>query len=74
MDDAERFRLLGNYRTPRFRYGRKVPCEVRGEVVITGMNDAPIPWPVAKGGRGRHSLVVYKGLTKAVRRESEQAI
>jgi hypothetical protein len=62
MDDAERFRLLGKYRTPRFRIGRKVVCEVRGQVVITGMTDAPIPWPIAKGGRGRHSLVVYKDL------------
>jgi hypothetical protein len=47
---------------------------VRGEVTITGMTDAPIPWPIGKGGRGRHSLVVYKGLARAVRRESEQAI
>jgi hypothetical protein len=31
MEDAERFRLLGKYQTPRFRYGRKVQCEVRGE-------------------------------------------
>lgn len=42
MDDAERFRLLGKYRTPRFRIGRTVFCEVRGEMVITGMTDAPI--------------------------------
>jgi hypothetical protein len=74
MDDAERFRLLGKYRTPRFRIGRKVVCEVRGQVVITGMTDAPIPWPIAKGGRGRHSLVVYKDLAEAIRRESNQAV
>jgi hypothetical protein len=30
MEDAERFRLLGKYKTPRFRFGRKVLCEVRG--------------------------------------------
>src|SRR5262249_53010603 len=74
MDDTECFRLLGKYRTPRFRYGRKVFCGVRGKMVITGMTDAPIRWPVGKGGRGRHSLVVYKGLAKAVRRESNQAV
>jgi hypothetical protein len=74
MDDAERFRLLGKYQTPRFRYGRKVLCEVRGELTITGLSDAPIPWPLGKSGRGRHSLVVYKGLAKAIRRESNQAI
>jgi hypothetical protein len=46
----------------------------RTDVVITGTADAPIPWPIAKGGRGRHSLVVNKGLARAVRRESNQAI
>lgn len=48
MHDAERFRLLGKYRTPRLRIGRTVVCEVRGEMVISGMTDAPIPWPVGK--------------------------
>ena len=74
MDDAERFRLLGKYRTPRFRLGRVVMCEVRGEVVITGMTDARIPWPLGLPGRGRHSLIVYKDLAKAIRRESNQAV
>ena len=67
MEDAERFRLLGKYRTPRFRIGQTVLCEVRGEMVITGMADAPIPWPIGKGGAGRHSLIVYKGPAKASR-------
>jgi hypothetical protein len=74
MDDAKRFRLLGKYRTPRFRYGRKVLCEVRDEVTICGMTDAPIPWPVGKGDAGRPSLVVFKDLVKAIRRESNQAV
>jgi hypothetical protein len=74
MKDTERFRLLGKYRTPRFRIGRTVFCEVRGEMVITGVTDALIPWPIGKRGRGRHTLIVYKGLAKAVRRESELAI
>ena len=51
-----------------------VLCEVRGEMDITGMIDAPIPWPIGKGGAGRHSLIVYKGLAKAVRREPNQAV
>jgi hypothetical protein len=75
MEDAERFRLLGKYRTPRFRIGQRVLCQLRGRVVITGITDAPIPWPLCTcGSGGRHSLVVYKDLAKAVRRESEQAI
>jgi hypothetical protein len=73
MNDAQRFRLLGKYRTPRSRIGRTVLCEVRGEMVITGITDAPIPWPIGKHGAGRHSLIVYKGLAKAVRRELNQA-
>jgi hypothetical protein len=74
MEDADRFRLLGKYRTPRFRLGQRARCLVRGEMVITGMTDALTPWPVGKRGRERHSLVVYKDLVKAIRRESNQAI
>jgi hypothetical protein len=74
MDDVERFRLLSKYKTPRFRIGRKVFCEIRGEVTICGINDTPIPWPLCKRGRGSRSLVVYKDLLKALRRESNQAI
>jgi hypothetical protein len=47
MNDAERYKLLhGPYRTPRFRYGAKVLCEVRGEVLICGLTEAAIRWPV----------------------------
>jgi hypothetical protein len=74
MDDAERFLLLGKYRTPRFRYGKKVICEVRGEVTTCGLSDAPIPWPLCTRGRGRRSLVVFKDLHRAILRESNQAI
>jgi RNA polymerase sigma-70 factor, ECF subfamily len=66
MDDAERFRLLDKYRTSCFRIGGTVVCEVRGQVVITGMTDALIPWPIAKGGRRRHSLIVYKDLVETL--------
>jgi hypothetical protein len=71
MEDAERFRMLGKYRTPRFRVGQRVPCQVRGEMVIRSMTDAPIPWPLGspKGCGDRPLLIVYKGLAKAVRRE-----
>jgi hypothetical protein len=67
--------LLSSYKTPRFKYGNTVQCEVRGEVVVVGLSDAPIPWPIGKphGGRAK-SLVVYKGLAAAVRRESSAAV
>jgi hypothetical protein len=75
VDDADRYRLLGSYKTPRFRLGQRVRCEVLGEIVICGLSEAPIPWPVCRRGRGAHRVpVVYKGLARAVRRESEQAV
>ena len=32
VDDADRFRLLGKYRTPRVRVGRFVRCLIHGEM------------------------------------------
>ncbi|QDU18479.1 hypothetical protein [Urbifossiella limnaea] len=68
-------RLLGTYSTPAFKYGDAVMCEVRGEVLITGLTCARIPWPVGKrpASQGR-ALVVYAGLAAAVRRESSAAV
>jgi hypothetical protein len=43
VTDADRFKLLGKYHTPRFRYGQVVFCEVRGWVSITGLTQAPSP-------------------------------
>jgi hypothetical protein len=66
-------RLLVTYRTPRFRYGQTVRCEINGPVVIVGLSAAPIPWPVCKGGK-LLVPVVYQGLAKAVCREADQAV
>jgi hypothetical protein len=73
MNDADRFRLLGTYRTPRCRIGQVVRCAIRGEVEIVGLSDAPIPWPIGKRGRAK-SLIVYRDLFQAVRRESALAV
>jgi hypothetical protein len=73
LQDADRFRLLGKYRTPRFRVGRFVRCLIRGEVEVAGLHAALIPWPVCKTGR-RHALIVYGDLAKPIRRESELAV
>jgi len=73
MSDADRYQLIGRYTTPRFRYGKLVMCEMRGEVEIVGLSDSPIPWPIGK--RGRHKAIVLCGaLVKAVRRESSLAV
>lgn len=73
MLQAERFKLHGSYRTPKFKYGAVVQDLARGEVRIVGLTDARIPWPIGQKGRGK-SLVLFKGLAKAVRKESHQAV
>lgn len=67
---------FGPYIAPAFRYGAKVVCEVRGDVRIIGLSDAPIPWPLGRseGQRGKAILVVFKGLAKAIRTESGVAV
>jgi hypothetical protein len=73
MNHADRVHLLGTYRTPRFRYGQTVRCEVRGDVTVVGLSDGLIPWPIGKRGRAM-ALVVFQGLARAVRRESNLAV
>jgi hypothetical protein len=73
MRDADRFRLLGKYRTPRVRVGRFVRCLIRGEIEVVGFTDAPIPWPLGRTSR-RPAIIVYAGLARAIRRESAQAV
>src|SRR5215212_3668539 len=76
MRDADRFRLLGTYRTPRVRVGRVLTCEARDcDVIVTGYSSARIPWPLGRrpGVSGR-SLVVFGDLARAVRRESNLAV
>src|SRR4051812_10029231 len=73
MDDTDRFRLLGKYRTPVFQYGEGGICSVRGQVEVVGLSGGPIPWPVGKRDRAK-SLVVAGGLEDAIRRESAQAV
>ena len=78
MTDADRFRLLGTYRTPRVRVGAVLRCEARGfEVVVTGYSAGSVRWPVGRrraGNRGGSGLVVFAGLAEAVRTEAVQAV
>src|SRR5947208_16111567 len=78
MTDDDRFRLLfGPYTTPAFKYGDDAFCERHGAVILCGLTDACIPWPIAKkrqkGSRAR-SIVLYGALAEAVRRKSAQAV
>jgi len=72
MLKATRYKLhFGPYATPRFKYGQRVEDESRGEVVIVGLSNAKIPWPLGKIADSRKpGLVIYKGLAKALRLES----
>src|SRR5262245_29368698 len=64
---------FGPYRSPRFRCGEKVLCDARGEVTIRRLSDGRIPWPVGIRVKGP-GLVLYKDLTRAVRREGACAV
>jgi len=48
MNDSDRFKLnYGPYVPPKCRIGDNLPCEYRGrEVVVGGMTDALIQWPI----------------------------
>jgi hypothetical protein len=77
MSDDRHQLLFGPYRTPRFRYSSVVMCELRGEVELVGLREAPIPWPVGRrvGTHGSsRGLVLYGALARAVRLESSLAV
>jgi hypothetical protein len=74
--DADRFKLLGTYKTPRVRAGAVLACEARDcDVIVVGYSGGRIPWPVGRRrGSSARALVVYAGLADAVRRESNLAV
>jgi hypothetical protein len=77
MLDIDRFKLrFGPYHSPRCKVGGWVTCAVRGRVKVTGISDAPIPWPMTRRpeGGGRAFLIVVGDLKRALRRESAQAV
>jgi hypothetical protein len=76
MKDADRFRLLGTYPTPRMRLGTVLSCEHRdGDVIVTGYSEGRIAWPVGRRkGAGGRGLILYGDLARAVRRESHLAV
>jgi hypothetical protein len=70
--------LHGPYHPPALRFGDRTTCELRGEVVITSVSDARIPWPRCRGVEGTRGggsgLWLGGDLAKAVRRESAAAV
>jgi hypothetical protein len=74
MATIDRHRLyFGPYSTPEFHFGAAATCLVHGEVVISGISDGPIAWPMTTRQGGR-SLVLYADLVQAVEREAACAV
>ena len=75
MQETERVKLIGGpYRTPRFKFGAVVCCEIRGNVEFVGLTDARIPWPKCRTGKRSRAIILYGALVDAVRRESALAV
>ena len=74
MQERDRVKLLGRYRTPRFRYGDVVTCEVRGDMKIVGLSNARGPWPKGRTGKRSRASILYGARAEAVRRESAVAV
>jgi len=73
MSEQSRVKLLGTYRTPMFKYGDTVECELRGAVQIVGLTSARIPWPKCKT-RSTPAMILYGDLARAIRTESAKAV
>src|SRR5262249_49527423 len=66
MNDADRYRLsFGPYNPTRFRIGRPIQCEIRGEVIVRGISDGRKPWRMTKV-RGNLTFVICNGLARAI--------
>jgi hypothetical protein len=71
MTDADRYRLLnGPYTAPRWRYGRVVMDEVRGEVTVVGpaVDAGRVSAPRVGGGRRPGPPIRSDGMAVRVRR------
>jgi hypothetical protein len=74
MHQLDRVKLLGRYKTPRFKYGAVVTRAIRGKVKIVALTDGRIPWPKCQMRNGSRAIILYGALAEAVRRESVEAI
>jgi len=74
MNEADRFHLLGTYRTPRFKYGDVATCAIRGQVKIVGLSNGRIQWPKCRSGKRSRAIIVYGALADAVRTESVRGV
>jgi hypothetical protein len=64
---AARCRLVGQYSSLEAKPGDTLRCARKGDVVVAGMTDAPVPWPFFRTATGRTSLVLTGDLVRAIR-------
>lgn len=64
----------GPYRAPRCKAGSVLACAIRGDLVVAGLTDAPIPWPYTTVYGGGKTLIVTGQLADALHVESGRAI
>jgi hypothetical protein len=65
----------GPYKAPRFKVGRELACVIRGDLRVTSISGAPIPWPCGRSESAvTASLIVCGDLAKALEVESSVAI
>jgi hypothetical protein len=78
MHQSDRVKLLGNYRTPRFKYGQRVFCAVRGESPSRDCPrcspDGPRNIPEQEGKQEASPDIAFAGARRQDRRcEARQA-
>ena len=75
MTDDDRFKLLfGPYKTLACQIGSTLFCQrLQRRVEVVEFTAAPIPWPRCQE-RGNKAIILCRGLARAVRRESSQAV
>ena len=68
--------IFGPYRPPRCRIGGHLRCAIRGVVIVRGMSDTPIQWPITHRHAidKRPSLILCGDMVKAIRQESASAV
>jgi hypothetical protein len=62
-----RCRLVERYSSLDAKPGDTLRCARKGDVVVAGMTDAPVPWPFFRTPTGRTSLVLTGDLVNAIR-------
>src|SRR4051812_18339720 len=75
MNPSEQYPLLfGPYKTPAFEYGQTMHCERRGDLIVCGLSNRRIPWPIGRPQNGGPSLILCGDLARAVKQEAALVI